>query len=204
MGTNGNDTRPAALAWYAAFDTIWNSPNADKTKLRADRIEVLKALISTEPFFALRMELVDLLVDSKANDEAIATLRDAASSNFNFDIDGQKNFQEVQARVIKLKTAGILPAKAETDIANAQQAWLKQKADSDQQKVEMKKEEEKAKVEAAANAAKQKAETDKMKAEAEKAKKAAATPGASVKTPPAPGPAPAKGGPATPPTATKK
>jgi len=216
MTANGVGVRPAALAWYGAFDSIYTAPNANKEKLRGDRIEVLKAVTGIQPFFSLRMELVDLLIEAKANDEAVETLKSAAAQNFNYDVEGERNFREVQAHLMKLKAAGALKPVAEGDIERAQAAWLKQKAETDQQKAEMKKEEEKAKLDAAINAAKQKAETDRMKAEADKAK-GGKGPASSTTAPPAPGvkvtvpsgPAPAKGdttkpgAPVTPPAGKK-
>jgi hypothetical protein len=207
MGAAGNDTRPAALAWFSAFDSIWSTPTADKVKLRPERIEVLKALTSVQPFFSLRMELVDLLIDSKAADDAVEVLKTAAASNFNYDALGQQNFGDVQAKVIKLKAAGMLSKAAEADINKVQQDWIKANDDAAKQKAEMKKEQEQAKKENDANMAKQKAAAMQQKADAEKAAKgatpAATPPAAAGSTPKPVTPAtPAKSAPtATPPVA---
>ena len=198
MTASATDQRPAALAWYAAFDFLYSQPGSDKVKLRGERIEVLKAVTSIQPFFAQKLELVDLLFDSKANDEAVAALKDAASSNFNFEVDGERDYRDIQGKIIKLKTAGVLKPADEAQLVKIQQDWIKQKEEVDKQKAEMKKEQEAGKKEAEANAAKQKAETDKQKAEAEKAAKAAGgtKPGT---TAPATTPAAAPKGATTPP-----
>jgi hypothetical protein len=175
MTSSATDQRPAALAWYAAFDYLYSQPASDKVKLRGERIEVLKAVTSIQPFFAQKLELVDLLFDAKATDEAVNALKDAASSNFNFEVEGQRDYGDIQAKIIKFKGAGVLKPADEAQLLKIQQDWIKQKEDVDKQKAEMKKEQEAAKKEADANAAKQKAETDKQKAEAEKAKAAAGT-----------------------------
>jgi hypothetical protein len=212
MTAAANDTRPAALAWFAAFDTIWNAPGADKIKLRGDRIEVLKALTTVQPFFSLRMELVDLLMEAKDGPEAVEALKNAAGSNFNYDIQGQQNFQDVQARMMKLSAAGMLSKAQEDQITKIQQEWVNENAVVAKDKAAMKAEQEKAQKETEENAAKQKAEALKQKAEAEKAAKAAgaAPPGT---TPAAPGPAkpgstapapPSNAGTAAPPPAAGK
>lgn len=167
------DTRPALLAWFAAFDTIWNAPTADKVKLRGDRIEVIKAVITSLPSFALKMELIDLLVDAKATDEAVSTLADLSASNFQYDPEGQRDYQDIQGKLLKLKAAGLVKPDKEAAIVKSQQDWLKQNELATEEKAQQKKEQEAAEKEAAANAAKQKAETDKQKAEADKAKGAA-------------------------------
>ena len=167
------DTRPALLAWFAAFDTIWNAPAADKVKLRGDRIEVIKAVITSLPSFALKMELIDLLVDAKATDEAVSTLADLSASNFQYDPEGQRDYQDIQGKLLKLKAAGLVKPDKEAAIVKSQQDWLKQNELATEEKAQQKKEQEAAEKEAAANAAKQKAETDKQKAEADKAKGAA-------------------------------
>lgn len=184
---SGTDTRPAALAWFAAFDSLWTAPGADKAKLRADRIEVLKAVNTVEPFFSLRMELVDLLVDAKAIPEAIDTLKAAASSNFNYDIQGQQDYQDIQAHMIKLTDKGLLSKKDQADLAKIQQDWIKANEAAAQEKAAQKKAMDEAKKENDALIAKQKADK-------EKALKAAPASGK-----PAPGaPAPTPGKPTTP------
>ncbi len=165
------DARPAMLTWYVAFDSIWNAPGADKEKLRGDRIVVLKALTSIQPYFALKLELVDLLIASKAGDEAVEVLKSAASSNYLYDPEGQKDFQDVQAKMIALKDAGYLKPAAEAEIQKIQDSWKTENAKAEADKALAKQQEEQAKKEAAANDAKQKAETLKQKADADKNKK---------------------------------
>jgi hypothetical protein len=161
VGATAGDTRPAALAWFAAFDSVWNGQGADKNKLRGDRIEVLKAVNGVEPFFSLRMELVDLLVEANAGPEAVETLKEAASSNFNYEIQGQQNFQDVQAHMLKLSSKGILSKKDEADLEKIQQEWIKENEAAAKEKADQKAAMDAAKKENDALMAKQKADKDK-------------------------------------------
>ena len=172
--TTGNNDRPAVLAWYAGFDSMWTAPGANKTKLRGDRIEVLRALTSILPYFPAKMELVDLLVEAKQGDEAVDALKAAASSNFMYDLEGQQDYQEVQAKLLKLKAAGMIKPADEAEIAKTQAEWIKQNQIAAEEKAQQKKDEAAAKKEADANAAKQKADADKQKADAAKTDKASA------------------------------
>lgn len=199
MTATGTDSRPAALAWFASFDSIWTAPGADKVKLRGDRIEVLKALTSVQPAFSLKMELVDLLVDSNADREAVDVLKSAAASNINYDIQGQLNFQEVQIRVTKLSDKKVLTKEDVAAISQIQDEWRKDNEVAAKEKADMKKAQDKAKADNDALMAKEKADKEKA------LKAAPTTPG--NKTPAAPGAAapPVKtGAPVTPAAPPKK
>lgn len=182
--------RPAMLAWYAAFDSIWNAQGADKTKLLPDRIEVLKALSSVVPNFDLEMELVDLLVQTKEPGEAVDALKQAASSNIYYDATGERDFHQVGSEILKLKAAGVLKPADETALDKIQQDWAQADQESQKEKAEMKAEQLKAQQEAAANEAQQKAAVAKEKAEAAKAGKANA-PAGNQAAPPKGSPPPA-------------
>lgn len=190
--SQGFDSRAALLAWYGAFDAIWAAKDADKTKLRADRIEVLKALTADTPYFTLKLELVDLEIDAKSGPEAAALLLDAASSNYAFDATGQRNFQDINARLLKLRANSMLTPDQEKAIQKAQDDWLKNNADVEKQKADAKKAEAVAQAEADKLKAQQLAEAAKARAEASKQSKgtAPAAPGKTSPPPAAPGAVP--------------
>ena len=183
----GYDGRTALLAWFAAEDRIWNAPGADKNKLRADRIEVVKALTADTPYFSLKMELVDLLVDSKSGPEAGAMLVDAASSNVYYDPTGLKNFQDINAKLLKLQSAKMVTPDQEKAIKKAQDDWLKQNQDVEDQKAQMKLAQDEAKKKADDLKAQQMKEAAKAKADAAKNPKPAGTPSTTPSSAPASG-----------------
>ncbi len=198
----GYDQRAALFAWYAAFDSIWSAPNADKKKLAPDRIEVLRAVTADTPYFSLKMELVDLLADAKQGNEAGALLKDAAESNVYYDAVGQKNYQDVNLKLLKLRSINAVTVEQEKAIQKAQEEWIKQNQQVEEQKAQMKIAQEAEKKKADQLRAEQLAEAAKAKAEADKAKKpASSTTPADVKKPGTTVPTPATSG--TPPDKKK-
>ena len=164
----GYDSRAAMLAWYASEDRLWSLAGPDKAKLRADRIEVLKAVTAETPYFSLKIELVDLLVDSKAGAEAGAALVDAATSNVTYDSVGQRNFQDINAKLTKLQTLKAVTPEQEKAIRAAQDLWVKQNQEIEEEKqkaklaeAEAKKQDEELKAQQLAEAAKAKADQAK-------------------------------------------
>jgi hypothetical protein len=183
----GYDGRAALLAWYAASDAIWSAKDADKAKLRADRIELLKTLTADTPYFSLKLEIVDLEMDAKQGPEAAAMLQGAAASNYSYDAEGLKNFQDINARMLKLRAFGMLTPAAEKSIQASQDAWKKNNADVEAQKEKLKEAQDEEKKKDDALKAEQMAEAAKAKADADKKAKSAAPTSSAAPSKAAPG-----------------
>jgi len=199
LNGKGSDSRAALLAWFGSVDRMWGMAitPADKDKLRPDRIEVIRAVTASTPYFSLKMELVDLLIDNKATKEAGVALVDAATSNLTYDSTGQRNFQDINAKLEKLKGLKLISPDQEKAIQKAQDDWQKQSQEIEDEKAKAKAAQAEAKRQADELAAQQKAEFEKAKAKNKGAAPATA-PGkaASDAKAPAGTPAPASNPPA--------
>ncbi|MGV3617603.1 MAG: hypothetical protein ACO1SV_19945 [Fimbriimonas sp.] len=164
----GYDARAAVLARYMALDSLWNAPNADKAKLRQDRIDSINGLLENSENFNLRLDLVQLYADEKKAEEASEQLLIAAQNNATPDVAGLGRYQQIAQKVVELKARKVLTPEAEKGILAEQDRWMKEKAEADKVAEEQKKQEEEEKRKAEAEQKRLDAEAKK---DAENAKK---------------------------------
>lgn len=163
----------AALVRYATLEDMWREATAtEKTALRDERIEVLKAAFERAPDITLAFELSDLLAEKKEK-EAGTFLALAAESNQDFEPQNQGYFTQIASKLQKLKGQGLITPEDEERVKQEQARWREGKLAYDKDLAEQKELERKE----AEEAKRLEAEEKKKQAEAEKAKK----------TPPAPG-----------------
>jgi acid phosphatase family membrane protein YuiD len=150
----GYDARAAALAQYAALDSMYNAAGSNKESLRQARIDTTLALLETSESHKLRMDLVELYVEAKQNQPAAEQLLTAARNNTSFDETGQRRSQEIGAKRQELKSKGILSAEQERMILDEERRWQKDKAETDRLAAEQKRMEEELRKQAEAEAKK--------------------------------------------------
>ncbi len=177
--------QPATDAWFLAFDTLYNTRGADKSKMQDERIEVLNAVLQHTEDFSLRMELVDLYVAKKDWSNALGNLVAASHANTDYAGLGTQHFGDIMAKRNQIKKLGQLTDAQLKDLDAAQDSWRVDKAGFDKQAEETKREEAKAKAAQAEIDRKNAEELAKQKAEA-------------AKNAPPPSPAPSPGRPVSP------
>lgn len=128
----GYDDRPAALAKYAASTFLYTAADpAEKAKMKQDRVDVLNELLKYTESTDVRLELSDLYVDLKDPAQAVSNLLMAAQTNSDIDAVGQSNYNAINARIEKLKKAGVLKPDDEKKIEAEQKRWLADRTDRD-------------------------------------------------------------------------
>jgi len=163
----GFDETPAVLAWYVAFNAMWDDPTSDKAKLRPERIEMLNAILQHNEDFDIRMDLVNAYLEDKKNDEAAQQLLQASTNNASFDPTGFDRFNKVRDQLNKMQLDKSITDANATLINNAQLEWSKNRTvwEEEEKKVKAEKEQADKEMEAErAAAAKAKAEADKAAA----------------------------------------
>jgi hypothetical protein len=138
---SGSGEVPANDAYFLASDALYNSPGADKTKLRDERIDALSAALQSNEDFDLRLELADLYAQKKDEVNALDQLQKAAEANTVYDVTGQRHFGDVAAKRETFIKSGLAKEKDMAAIDAAQDAWRKSKVDQDKQDAEMKEQE---------------------------------------------------------------
>ncbi len=147
---NPADTKPAAIARYAAFAALMESPGVDKKSLEADKQAIILGLLDVVPDFDLQMQLADDYIAAKKGPEALEQIVNAARTNGgSFDVLGEQRFREIQGRALKLVSSNLVKQEALKDLDSIQNQWKKDKETYDTAKVaqeaEQKKLEEEAK-----------------------------------------------------------
>lgn len=156
-------TRVVPLAQFWAFNQVWtDSSDAEKAALTDRRIEILEGMLQQTESGELRMELVDLYASKKDGAQVTTNLELAATAiSANFEATGQQKYAELQAKLLKLKQAGVLNAEQEAKVRLILDQWAKDKIEKDRFDDEARKQEEQARKDAEAA---QKAEQDKAAA----------------------------------------
>jgi len=153
----GMDARPATLARYAALNSLWKSPGVDKDKYRPQMIDALKSVLERAEIFSVRMNLVDLYVDGKQYDDAVAELVSAVQNNRE-DTSGVINDKQITDALKRLVDAKQITPDQQKKVEEAQKAWKQQADEFQKEKDEVAKERKAA--EDAAKAAEDKAKKD--------------------------------------------
>lgn len=152
--------RAAPLAKFWAFTQIWSdSSDADKAKLTDQRIEIIEEVLQQNESLDLRLELADLFASKKDGVRTADSLELAARSiASDFEANGQRRYSEIQAKLAKFKSAGVINAEQETKVRKVLDQWAQDKREKDKFDEEQRKAEEEARKEAEAA---EKAEKDK-------------------------------------------
>lgn len=148
----GYDTRAAILARFAANSVLWSLPTADKNALRPERIDTLTALLQSAESFELRMELVNLDLEAKKNQDAADQLVQAARNNATYDAMGFAHWSQVRDKLLAMQKENQIGADQAKVIEQAQLDWSRNRAKYDEEQQELQREKAKAEAEAKKNA----------------------------------------------------
>lgn len=144
----GYDERAATLARYGAINQLWNAPTSDKSKLRPELIDTLKAVLERMESFEIRMRLVDLYREAKQYPEAVQQLTLAAQNN-KTDATGKTNDALITTKLgDMLKNKEITPEQKKA-VDEAQRQWRTLQQEAERQQEEVRKAQAKAAAEAA-------------------------------------------------------
>lgn len=146
----------AAIVAYQAIDTVYNMPKSDKAKLKTPRMEALQSFLEYNDTPNLRLELVDYFKELKDGDKAYEQLNKAMDKNMSYDDVAQRNFADLSAKFLELKSAGLIKPEQEKEFRSKQEQWKIDKKKYDDQQAEMKKREDEAKKKAEEEAKKTK------------------------------------------------
>lgn len=165
----GSDGRVAALAFYAANTTLYQSATPDKKKAMVpDRIAALTAVLQGSESPTLRLELADLYLGTNDSKDAADQIKAAALALTGTSVEDQKNYEGLLAKLDKMKAAKQISDQDAKTVQDTLDHWLvtmhqedAMKLDSERQDAENRKKNEelmkKAAADAAAAAAKAKA-----------------------------------------------
>lgn len=177
-----------ALARYVALDEAYRLSTTDRqAEMREARAESLVGVLEYVESANLRMELVQLYVDLKQNDEAADAMLQAANINSgDFESPNESMALQIETRTGELEKSKVFTKEQADAIRQVLVTWRKDKAQADKEKAELAKMEAEEKVRQEAEEKKMREEELKREAEekkkaAEEAKKAPASP-----TPPSP------------------
>ncbi len=145
-------------------DVLFNSPKADKAKLKADRLKVLESYVEDNKDWASSKEVIDNYKDAKNGDAAYHALTQAFDKNLGFDIDAQRDYSEISAKFLELKAAGLIKPEQEKEFLGKQKQWSTEKTKYDQEQALIKKQEDEARKKAEEDAKKAKANAPKTPA----------------------------------------
>jgi hypothetical protein len=134
--TKPEDDKAAVLAWYAAFDDLYNR-TTDKAPLYKERTELLQAILNNTESFSTRMELVDLGLKTKDPLLAAQSLLEAAQHNVSYDTAGEQNFRDINAKKDALVKAKLINPDEVKQLEAIQAQWRTDKAQSDKVQREM-------------------------------------------------------------------
>ncbi len=179
---NPADDHVGLITWYAAVEDLWNRAKADPKLaegLRAERLETLESVLRETENFSIRMELVDMGIETKNATLAATNLLEAAKLNNMFDTTGDQQFRQIQTKLATAKNAKLVTAAEATAIETEQQRWRTEKLANQQAEKQFKAEQEAEKKKAAAATkevdAQQKKMADQVKKEIEQNKTPATT-----------------------------
>jgi hypothetical protein len=127
----------AATVALAAFQKIYDTPGADKAKLKADRIDSVAKYLEFKDNWDLRKEVITDLKDQKKGDDAYNQLLIALDKNTKYDANGQRVYSDIAASFKELQTASLVKAEQEKEFRGRQEEWQKAKADYDKTEAEL-------------------------------------------------------------------
>jgi hypothetical protein len=127
----------AATVALAAFQKIYDTPGADKAKLKADRIASVAKYLEFKDNWDLRKEVITDLKDQKKGDDAYNQLLIALDKNTKYDANGQRVYSDIAASFKELQTASLVKAEQEKEFRGRQEEWQKAKADYDKTEAEL-------------------------------------------------------------------
>lgn len=135
----GPGAKAAVLAEFGAFTLMYQSPGADKGKLAPERIRVINDYLQQGEDSNLRLELVDLYMQTKDAENASDALATVAVDNNTFDATGQALFHTIGQKMDELKAAKLLTDTGEKSILKELDRWKADKADFESRQAEAKK-----------------------------------------------------------------
>jgi hypothetical protein len=167
---NFAEQRVALVTWYAAVDELWTQAT-DKQPLRAERKDVLEAILQNMESFEARMKLVEVAIEENDGSAAFLNLNQAARTNVTYDPTAEQRWREVNERIEQLKAQNLLTDEQESGLREVQERWRTEKAEAERIEQEIR--------------AQQEAEQRRLQEEFEKQEReaAAATTGGAGTTP---------------------
>lgn len=160
----------ALMAETGSLQFLWNAANADeKKKLSDDYYAVLSQFNQQNATYSTCIDLAKMALEKKDGGALATTLAQAASLNeAGISMpEGQKNFEDLNALLLKVEDDKILKPEQIKDIQTTLNTWRTDRQDYDKQMAQQAKE----------------AAEERAKADAERKKEAAAAAAASKKTP---------------------
>lgn len=138
LGAQGSDDRLLDYVRYSAIDAAWGAASPKQREdLKAERADVLSAMLQYVEDPGLRMDLADTYIDLKKGKEALEVLLGAAQNSPEYDKATEERFGEIDKRVKKMIADKMIDAKDSEGIEQAHQQWLKEKADNDRTQAEL-------------------------------------------------------------------
>ena len=127
----------AATIGLAAFQKIYDTPGADKAKLKAERIASIAKYLEFKDNWDLRKEVITDLKDQKKGDEGYNQLLIALDKNNKYDANGQRVYSDIAASFKDLQAASLIKPEQEKEFRGRQEEWQKAKADYDKTEAEL-------------------------------------------------------------------
>lgn len=137
--SNGYDTEAAAMAQFGAIEALYMAPGADQKALRPKRIASVEKLLETTESFRLRMDLVDLYLEDKANEKAADQLLLAAQYNAALDDSGKQRYDQLFQKLTTMRAQNQLTTDQAKSVVAELDRWKKDKAENDRLEAEAKK-----------------------------------------------------------------
>ncbi len=134
----------AATVALAAFQKIYDTPGADKAKLKPERIATLTKFLEFKDNWDLRKEVITDLKDQKKGDDGYNQLLIALDKNNKYDANGQRIYSDIAASFKELQTASLVKPEQEKEFRGRQEEWQKAKADYDKTEAELAKQQKEA------------------------------------------------------------
>lgn len=137
--SQGYDVEAASMAQFGAIEALYLAPGADQAKLRPKRIAAIEKLLETTESFRLRMDLVDLFLESKDNAKAADQLLLAAQYNTALDDSGKQRYDQVFQKLTTMRAQNQLTTDQAKSVVAELDRWKKDKAENDRLEAEAKK-----------------------------------------------------------------
>ncbi|MCC7229007.1 MAG: SurA N-terminal domain-containing protein [Fimbriimonadaceae bacterium] len=175
LSNNPIGARLANLVAYVVFGQVYDDASpTEKSKLNAEKAEVIRNFLEDHEDVSLRLELAEIFLKEKKKDDFFSELESAANANVSvIDVQGQSLYSRINKLLKEGKDANLLTEAQAKTIQDLQSEWVNTKKGQDKIDAETKAADEQARKEAEAADKAARAESAKevkTKAELEKEK----------------------------------
>lgn len=124
--------KAAILAQYLCVKALYDDAADNERKAVAQRlVPAIQAVVDETSDLSIQVELVDAYLELSDGKNGVEALKQLAQNNTNLDFSGQGIWNDVNARMLKLKTAKLLSPEDEKQLQDIQAKWKSDKADQD-------------------------------------------------------------------------